>query len=337
MTSVTIRDVAHEAGVSVATVSRALRGLPSVAPATREKVEAVAARLDYVPDPYAAHLSSTGGHTIIVAVPLPGQWYYAQVVESVEAVASAAGYDIQLHVAGDDQQRRRLVEDVLPRSRRVDGVILVDIPIEAAEVKVLLDRGVRMIAVGQPTEGVVTVAVDNVQAAREATSHLIKLGHRRIGMLGGMPDGPTRLSIPGEREAGFRQAIQDAGLEVDDSLVFNANFSIGGGADATRELLKMENPPTALFCLSDEMAAGAMQAARELGVDVPGVLAIMGFDDHDFAEAMGLSTVHQPVFEQGEVAVQALLDAVEGRPYDGDRVLPHKLILRNTTETRGSR
>lgn len=331
---VTIREVAEAAGVSVATVSRALRGLPSVAPATREKVEGVAAELEYVPDPYAARLASTRGHAIIVAVPLPGQWFYAQIVAGVEAVASAAGYDINLHVVGDEIQRKNFVEDVLLQSRRIDGAILVDIPIEPDVLKALHDRDVLMVAVGQRMEGILTIGVDNFEAAREATEHITQCGHRRIALLGGMPHGRGRLSIPAEREAGFRQALADAGLEVDENLIVNGNFSIDGGCDATTELLRLPEPPTAIFALSDEMAAGAIRAARELGVSVPEDLAILGFDDHDFASAMGITTVRQPVVELGEMATQALLDAVEGSPWEDNRVLEHQLIERDTSTQR---
>lgn len=331
MTKVTIRDVAAAAGVSVATVSRALRGLPSVSPATRAKVEEVAARLHYVPDPYAARLASTRAHTIVVAVPVPGQWFYAQVVTGVEAVASDAGYDLQLHVVGDDAQRRRFIEDVLPGQRRVDGAIIVDLPLSADEAERLVGRGARLVAVGQRIPGVVSIRIDNRAAAREATGCLIEKGHRRIGLLGGMPTGRSELSIPGMREIGYLDALAHAGLEVDEALILNGNFSIDGGEEAARELLALTDPPTAIFALSDEMAVGAMRAARLLGVAVPEDLAVIGFDGHDFAAAIGLSTVRQPVLEQGEAAAQALIDAIDGEPWEGDLVLDHELVQRATS------
>jgi DNA-binding LacI/PurR family transcriptional regulator len=268
---------------------------------------------------------------MIVAVPLPGQWYYAQVVAGVEAVASEAGVDLQLHVVGDDVQRRHFIEDLLPQQRRIDGTVLVDIPLEDDDVSALLDRGTTMVGVGQHTDGIVTIGIDNFRAAYEATTHLISCGRQRIGLLGGMPEGRTRLSIPGEREAGYRDALAHHGLGIDEHLVVNGNFSVAGGFDATSELLGSVSAPDAVFALSDEMAAGAIQAAREVGVRVPVELAVVGFDDHEFAAAMGLTTVRQPVAEQGELAAQALLDAVDGNPWSDDRVLPHELIVRDTT------
>jgi LacI family repressor for deo operon, udp, cdd, tsx, nupC, and nupG len=330
MNGVTIHQVAKEAGVSVATVSRALRGLPMVAPATRSLVEEVARRLNYVPDPYAAMLSAKRVHTIIVAVPFPGQWYYAQIIASVEAAASAEGSDIRLHVVADEPQRRRFLE-ALPTQRRVDGAIVVDVPMTEADVERIGSSALPVVGVGQHVEGVVTIGIDNVQAAYDATQYLLGLGHRRIGVLGGMPDGSPHLSIPKERELGYRLAIEKAGIEFDPTLVANGNFSVQGGVDATRDLLRQADPPTAIFGLSDEMAAGAIQASREGGLAVPEVLSIMGFDDHPFSVTMGLSTVRQPVDEQGEEATRALLDAVEGRPWDKDLVLRHQLVERATT------
>ncbi|MEX1093581.1 MAG: LacI family DNA-binding transcriptional regulator [Acidimicrobiia bacterium] len=327
----TIRDVAEAAGVSIATVSRALRGLPSVAPSTRSRVEEVARRLSYVPDPYASRLSSSQGHTILVAVPLPGQWYYAQVVEGVEAVASEQGFDLQLHVVADDWQRRRFIDEVLPQQKRIDGAILVDVPLSAGDAGLLVKRGNLLIAVGQHVDDVVSIRIDNRTAAHQATMHLTEAGHIRIGLLGGMPDGRSHLSIPGEREEGFKKALEDAGVELDESIVVNGNFSIDGGAEAARELLGLGKPPTAVFALSDEMAVGVMQTARQMKVAIPGALSLVGFDDHEFSSAIGLTTVRQPVVEMGSLAAQALLDAIAGNPWPEDRVVEHQLVVRDTT------
>jgi DNA-binding LacI/PurR family transcriptional regulator len=294
-------------------------------------VLAVADRLRYVPDPYAARLASTRAHTIIVAVPLPGQWYYAQVVAGVEAVASGADFDLQLHVVGDDVQRRHFVEDVLPQQRRIDGAVLVDIPLGEDDVATLRERGTTTVGVGQRLDGIITVGIDNRRAAYEATTHLLSCGRERIGLLGGMPDGRSHLSIPREREEGYREAHADAGVDVEESIVVNGNFSVAGGFDATKQLLASNSPPDGIFALSDEMAAGAIQAARERAVAVPEDLALVGFDDHELAGAMGLTTVRQPVVELGEAAAQALLDAVEGNPWPESRILTHQLVVRATS------
>lgn len=331
----TIRDVADEAGVSIATVSRALRGLPSVAPSTRSKVEEVAQRLSYVPDPYASRLSTSRAHTILVAVPLPGQWYYAQVMAGVEAVASEEGFDLQLHVVADDRQRHRFIDEVLPQQRRIDGAVLVDIPLDAGDAALLIEQGNLLVTVGQHVDGVVSIMIDNREAAREATSHLLDAGHARVGLLGGMPDGRSHLSIPREREAGFRQAFAAAAVPLDESLLVNGNFSVEGGAEAAAELLSRHDPPTAIFALSDEMAVGALQAAREMGVAVPDQLSVVGFDDHEFSAALGLTTVRQPVVEMGSLAAQALFDALAGNSWESDRVVPHALMVRDTTTGRG--
>ena len=327
---VTIRDVAHEAGVSVATVSRALRNLPSVAPATREKVQAVADRMEYVPDPYASRLGSTVAHTALVVVPFVGQWYYAQVVTGIEAVLSEAGYDMTLTVVGDAGQRRHFVDDVLPSLRRVDGTIFVDVPFSRDEIDAIVGLGSRVVAVGEHLKGIPGVSIDNEQAGFDATTLLLARGHRRIALVGGLKDPQGDGTIPGRRTAGYRRAHEVAGVPLDESLLVSGNFSVSGGAEAAGQLLGRSDPPDAIFTLSDEMAIGVIATARESGLSIPGDVCLLGFDDHEFSEGLGLSTVRQPVVEAGEAAAQLLLDVLAGQP-PIDVVLPHEVHLRATT------
>ncbi len=327
---VTIRDVAHEAGVSVATVSRALRNLPSVAPATREKVHSVAERLEYVPDPYASRLGSAVAHTALVVVPFVGQWYYAQVVTGIEAVLSDAGYDMTLTVVGDAGQRQHFVNDVLPSLRRVDGTIFVDVPFSRREIESIIGLGSRVVAVGEHLKGIPGVSIDNEQAGFDATTLLLARGHRRIALVGGLKDPDGDDTIPGRRTAGYRRAHEVAGIEVDESLLVSGNFSVVGGAEAATELLGRSERPDAVFTLSDEMAIGVISAARDLGLSIPEDVCLLGFDDHEFSHGLGLSTVRQPVVEAGEVAAQMLLDVLSGMPAS-DVILPHEVRFRATT------
>lgn len=330
MTRVTIRDVAREAGVSVATVSRALRNLPSVAEATRARVREIADGLGYVPDPYAARLGSTIANTVLVAVPLAGQWYYAQVVTGIEAILSEAGYDMTLTVVGGAQQREHFVADILPGLRRVDGTIIVDVDFDAEQTETIVALQAQVVAVGEHYPGLPSVSIDNEQAAHDGVSLLLAGGHRRIGFVGGMRDPGGQDSIPGKRSSGFHRAHAEAGVPVDESLILSGNFSVAGGMESGRALLTREDRPDAIFCLSDEMAIGVLGAARELGLSIPEDLCVLGFDDHDFSEALGLSTVRQPVVDAGETAAQMMLDILDGRP-TGRQVLVHEVIKRATT------
>jgi LacI family repressor for deo operon, udp, cdd, tsx, nupC, and nupG len=327
----TIEDVARLAGVSVATVSRALRGLPNVAPSTRQKVQLAARELQYVADPHASRLAARRSATIGVVVPMLGQWYYAQLFSGAEGALVAAGYDILPLVVGGEQIRQRFLASQ-PFRKRVDGLVVADVSFTEEEFEQLSRAGMPVITLGLVSPGLSSICIDNRRAARAATEHLLALGHRRIGVLSALPDDPFRFVTPAQREEGIREALADAGLSLADDLVVAGNFSFQGGAEGMRQLLDRPDPPTAVFALSDEMAVGGMGVARDRGFDVPRDLSVVGFDDHDVSAYLGLTTVRQDVVAQGELAVQRLLAVIA----DPDRparheTFPTQLVVRDST------
>lgn len=326
-----IEDVARRAGVSVATVSRALRGLPNVAPSTRERVVAAAADLRYVADPHAARLATRRSGTIGLVVPMLGPWYYAQVLSGAEGVLVAHGFDVLPFTVSCAEVRHRFME-ALPFRKRVDGLVIADLPFREDEWERLEGTGTPMVTLGVRHSSLSSLTIDNVGAARIATTHLLELGHRRIGLITSLPDDPFQFAAPKQRAAGYEAALRDGGVAPDAALRAPGGFSMRGGAEAARQLLSLDAPPTALFALSDEMAIGAMQVAREEGLTVPDDVSILGFDDHDVAEFVGLTTVRQDVVEQGEAAARLLLARLED-PCESPshQVLPTSLIVRTTT------
>lgn len=330
--SATIEDVARAAQVSVATVSRALRGLPNVAPSTRARVVAVASELEYVADPTASRLAGGRRMVLGLVVPMLGQWYYAKLFSGVEAMATVAGYDVLPFTTSGPGGTERFVRD-LPFRKRVDGLILADAPFDDAQFAALVRTGVPMVSLGALTPGISGIAVDNIAAARLAVGHLTALGHVRIALIGGSPDDPFRFSVPVDRFNGYRDALASAGLSFDPVLVVPGNFSAEGGAEAMQQLLSAPSPPTAVFACSDEMAIGAMQVARDAGLRVPEDLSVIGIDDHDISAYVGLTTIRQDVAEQGERVAKLLLERL--RP-DGDHDEIHerhptRLVVRRTT------
>lgn len=295
----TIEDVAVQAGVSVATVSRALRDLPNVSPATRARVVAVARELDYRADPSAARLATGRTMTIGVTVPLPISWYIAQVVAGVEAVLSEAGYDLLLYAVDSPGSRRRVLGDILPRRRRVDAVVLVDLALPPAEVDDLVAGHATVVTIGDRVATFDAVSTDNHLAARRAVRHLLDLGHRRVGLIGDSPDGGLEFSVPGARREGFLAELAAAGGDREPVLERSGGFSVDGGAEAMGRLLDLPDPPTAVFAMSDEMAIGALKVLREAGLDCPGDVSVIGIDDHELADAFGLTTMRQQVVEYG--------------------------------------
>lgn len=326
---VTIEDVALAAGVSVATVSRALRNLPNVAPSTREKVQAVADELQYRPDPSASALAAGRTRTVAMAVPVLDSWYFTQVMAGAEAVLSGAGYDLLLFSVDTDERRQRLLAG--PLLKRADGLIVVDLRIPDGEAAALLASSVEVVAVGIEIPGASAVVVDDHRIAFEAVTHLASLGHRRIALIEGLPDDPLRFHVPAERRRGYADALAAAGHHEDNELVVAGNFSVEGGREAMARLLDASEPPTAVFAMSDEMAFGALRELWDRGLDAPCDVSVIGVDDHDFASIVGLTTVQQEVARHGEVAARMLLDRLDTGVRDIVRHTPTATFIERST------
>lgn len=329
--SATIEDVARRAAVSVATVSRALRGLPNVAPSTRARVLAAASDLQYVADPSASRLAGGRSLTIGLVVPLLGQWVYSQIFSGVEGVVTADGYDVLPFTLSGPGGVERFV-DTLPFRKRVDGMVLADAPLDDAQFARVAAAGVLLVTIGSFGPGVSGLAIDNVAAARLAVGHLTGLGHRRIAIIGGVDDDPFHFSTPVDRFRGYQEGLAAADVVPDPRLVAPGNFSLEGGAEAMHRLLALEDPPTAVFASSDEMAIGALQVSRDAGLRVPEDLSIVGVDDHDVSEYVGLTTIRQDVVGQGERAASMLLERLTGRTTEVvQEIYPTRLVVRRTT------
>lgn len=332
MARVTIEKVAERAGVSVATVSRALRGLPNVSPKTRDRVVSIAAMLNYRPDPNAARLAAGRTRTIAVGVVAIPIWYTGQVVAGVEAVLTSQGYDLSLLLIADDLARARALGDVGGGvSKRADGAIIVDLMPTLAERQLLAEQRVPWVMVGADCPTIDSVVVDNVEGAMSAVRHLLELGHTAIGLISGGPaDFPA--PSPPERRAGFLQALAEAGVRFDPKKERIGDFSALGGYEAMQALLDLSERPTAVFAMSDEMAMGAIRACHEAGLDVPGDISVVGFDDVDWAFTMGLTTVRQDATELGARAARLMIERLEGGQCERRLVtVPTELVQRSST------
>lgn len=315
----------------MATVSRALRGLPNVAGSTRSRVAAAAERLAYRPDPAAAKLATGRSRSIAVAVPHLNGWYFSNVVAGVEAVCSEADYDMIVIGVKDHADRRNLLDVSTSIHRRVDGLVFVDIPLDPGDIETLARHRLRVATVGQSTQHFPSVGIDDVMVGDLATSHLIELGHQRIALIGGEPEYSLGLDVPGLRRSGYEDAIARGGLAVDPALVVPGSFSVVGGRDAMATLLQQPEPPTAVFTMSDEMAFGVLWTLRAAGLQ-GGEVAVVGVDDHELAVVVGLTTVRQDVADHGARAARLVIDQldgvdVSGRPRTGDV----ELIVRETS------
>ena len=331
-----IKDVAREVEMSTATVSRALRGLPGVSEETRSRVRETARRLGYVPSPSAAGLASGQTRTVAVIVPFVTRWFFAAVVQGAEEVLRERGYDLLLYnLAGDPSARHRVFETSL-LTKRVDAVIVLSLKPSPDERARLEKLGRPVTIVGADLPGWATVRIDDELAARTAMRHLLDLGHERIGYVGGATEGVLDFTAPVARLAGYRDSLLEAGLSPEADLVRSGEFTVSGGMRAGRELLERPDRPTAVFAASDEMAIGVLRAARELGLAVPEDVSVIGIDDHEMAAIFDLTTVVQPVHEQGRVAALQVLGALARRDWEPEQVLlPTRLVVRHTTGAPG--
>lgn len=331
--AITIRDVALAAGVSTATVSRALRGLPNVDPVTRDRITAVASELDYVISPSASRLASGRTGSIAVITPFISRWFFATVLSGVESVLQAAGMDLLLMSVSETTSGHHRLPPAPRLRRRVDGVLVIAMPPSDPQLRDVLNLGMPTSMIGVSVDGVPSVVIDDVAAARVATQHLINLGHTRIGLIGGSP-AELPFTAEFDREKGFRQAMEENGLEMTPLLEAFGYFTIQGGEQAMTALLTQKNRPTAVFAMSDEMAFGAMRALRNHGLR-PGIdVSVAGVDGHDMSEHLELTTVVQPVFDLGRIAAESLLiqllDLQDLKNPEHTRV-PTRLIVRSST------
>lgn len=327
----TIEHVAERAGVSVATVSRALRGLPNVAASTRARVEAAALELSYRPDPNASRLAAGRTYTIGMAVPLIGRWYFSQVVAGAHKTLTAAGYDLLLMGVDSVEARHRFITEWAVLHKRVDGLVMVDLRLSRPEVAELKAASAVVSTVGDRYPPFSSVTIDNRAGAGLAVRHLLDLGHRRIGLIGTGPRVSLSFWVPDERRKGYRDALGHADVTNDPVYEAPGDFTVEGGASGMRRLLALRHPPTAVFAMSDEIAMGAMQVARQSGLRVPEDISFVGFDDHEMAAVVGLTTIRQPVARCGELAARFVIDAIEDASGPQHAVEPFELVVRTST------
>jgi LacI family repressor for deo operon, udp, cdd, tsx, nupC, and nupG len=306
-----IEDVAREAGVSVATVSRALRGLPNVAAKTRSRVEEVAERLNYRADPSAARLATGQTKLVQLATPTVDGWYFSRFLAGAIDHLLANDYEAIAHPVGGPAARERFLSDLLESKKRVDGVIVVDLNISEEAANKLWQGGIRAVTAGFATQCFPAVIVDDYHVGFVATQHLLDLGHTRIGVISGEPNHPLAFSVPGLRLAGYTGALAASGIAVEPALEQSGHFTADGGRRAMKRILDMSNPPTALFVMSDEMAFGAWSALHERGLSWPKDMAIIGIDDHELAPLLGLSTIRLAPRKLGAAAAERLLTLID--------------------------
>lgn len=328
---VTIADVAKLAGVGLGTVSRVLNERANVDPATRARVLGAIKELDFVPSPTARRLSLRRTQTVAVILPFLTRPSAVERLRGVEFALVRAGYDMIVFNIETTERRDAVFRD-LPRSERVDGLIIVSLSPHPAEMDRIQRSGLPAVLVDAHHRSMPRMVANDVLGGRLATEHLIGLGHRRIGFVGDIPRTPLAFTSSRLRLVGVRRALDRADLRLPASRIGIGDHSRWRAAELATRMLGQRQAPTAIVCASDIQAAGVLEGASSLGLDVPGDVSVTGYDDLELADHLGLTTIRQPLFESGVRAVQRLLAGVEGASMEPLReVQDIALVVRRTT------
>jgi DNA-binding LacI/PurR family transcriptional regulator len=328
----TIYDVARVAGVSTATVSRALNGTGPIAPTTRAAIEEAVRDLGYRPNTIARSLATRSTQTIALMLPDITDPFYPWLVKGIQGLADERDYKILLCTSEGDAEREENYLDLL-RAKQVDGALVDGLVLPGERIARLVGEGFPIVSLDRAIDApsVPLVQVDNRLGGRLGTQHLLDLGHSRIVHVAGRES----LRITQERAAGYREALESAGIEPDAKLVVGGDFAEEGGYLGVRTLLEAGVPFTAVFAANDVSALGALRAASERGRQVPKDLSVVGFDDLWLAAytAPPLTTVRQPSFEMGRRATEILIDLIEGgpRPPRNSHTFQPELVVRAST------
>jgi DNA-binding LacI/PurR family transcriptional regulator len=329
----TISDVAKAAGVSVATVSRALRGVDRVSPRTRERVLKVATELHYVASPAATSLVSGRTRGIGVITPYFNRWFFATVVSGIEKTLREEGHHVLLCDLEGHTFDTRLPITQSMLWKRADGAIILNVPPEPAE-RALLDRlGMPVVTVGNRQPGWPGVRIDDRAAMALATRYVISLGHRKIGYAGTIPASVHHLQTPLDRREAFTEVMAEFGLECPPEWTLECDWTAEGAAIDADRMFARPDYPTCVVAASDEMAFGVLSAARRRGLSVPDDVSVIGIDDHVHAGIFDVTTVRQDVEAQGRRAGALMLAALHGHEVGGnyDDVLDVELVVRGST------
>jgi LacI family transcriptional regulator len=328
---VTIKDIAREVGVSPSTVSRALSDSPLISEKTKQRIKDIAYRLGYERNELARGLVKGSSGAVGLVVPDITNPFFGDIVRGVGEIAHHSGYGVILCNTAEKTDRELSYIQLL-RRKRVDGFILASVTVEDPYLQELSQSKTPFILVSRLSRSVDApyVTVDDQAGARLAVEHLIGLGHERIGFIGG----PGSVQSSRDRMATYREVLREHGLAVQDDWVCYADFTQAAGREAGRRMLSLAIPPTAIFAANDVTALGVLEAAEGLDLRIPEDLSLVGYDDIAYASLprIQLTTVAQPAFEMGQIAIKWLLSVI-GKEivYPLYRVLEPHLIVRSTT------
>jgi len=330
----TLNDVAARAGVSKATASRVLNGNVSVAPETRDRVLTAMAELDYTPSTSARRLSFGRTLTISVVTTFLTRPQAAERLRGVDAVLSDSEFDLVIYNVESIEKRDQYLR-ALAVAQRTDGLLVISLPLRDVDSERLASAAIPVVVIdahAPAVEGLPHVVGDDIGGGEAAARHLLELGHRRIAFVGDEFDNPFGFTSSRHRYIGYERALAAAGLAVEPQLVALGAHSRYEARELAGRLLSLDGRPTAVFAASDTQALGVISAAHGAGLRVPDDLSVVGYDDIEMAEYLGLTTIRQQLFESGRLGAELLIREIGSRsPVPPSIVLPPKVVVRGTT------
>ncbi|HEX6594654.1 MAG TPA: catabolite control protein A [Bacillota bacterium] len=329
--NVTIYDVAREANVSMATVSRVVNGNPNVKPATRKKVLVAIEKLGYRPNAVARGLASKKTTTVGAIIPDISSIFFAELARGIEDIATMYKYNIILSNSDRNEEKElQLIDTML--EKQVDGIVFMGGNITEEHMKQFSNAPVPIVlaATYEGTDQIPSVNIDYEKAAYEATQFLIQRDNRQIGFVSATKE----IIINELKYAGYKRALTDASISFDKEFVVYGDYTYDSGLKAAQQLLTKEEVPSAIFVASDEMALGVIHGAQDLGYKVPKDVEIIGFDNTRLAKMVRptLTTVVQPMYDIGAVAMRLLTKLMNKEEVaEQNVILPHRIVERSST------
>ena len=333
---ISLKDLAHELGVSIATVSRALRNSPEIGQEMQMKVKELAKRLNYRPNPFAQSLRKEGPRIIGVVVPNLVTHFYAAVLDGIEDEARRAGYSVissNSHESCEDEVRA--IDNFI--NLHVEGIIasVSQNTTDYSHFEKVSKMGIPLVFFGRTClpDLFSSVTANGDVAAQKATQHLIETGSRRIAFLGG----PNHLDMVKRRKHGYLEALRDNRIPIDRELVVCNRIDFDLVVEATKQLLQIENRPDAILAVNDTVTFAAFNAVKEMGLRIPEDVALIGFTDDQHARYVTpqMSAIEDQSYKMGCVAYDLLQKSISGDPNKYKKIVPQKLVIRGTSDKHG--
>ncbi|WP_090396687.1 LacI family DNA-binding transcriptional regulator [Natribacillus halophilus] len=324
-----IQQVAQEAGVSVATVSRVLHGQGSVATKTRIKVEDTIKKLNYQPSMLGRNLRNSESRLLLILIPKISNPFYFDIIKGIENIAISQGYNILLCETDSSPERENIYFDLV-RTKMADGIISMDPAVNMEALMELAENHPIVQCSEYAVESDIPyVTIDSEEAAYRAVKHLIKIGNENIAFI----NSDKRYLYARQRNEGYQRALKEHGLAVKEEYIYHTeHLGFEYGQQAVKSILNLEDRPTAVFAVSDLLAIGALKEIHACGFHVPDDIAVVGFDNIDFSNMTNpaLTTIAQPMYKMGTLAVDMLIKKIQGNDVESI-ILDHELIMREST------